>query len=265
MKETGFKRWFGEHYKRLYPHRDLREAERQIDPLLRILPVTPEWRILDVGCGSGRHLEVLRRRGRGGLAGVDLSLPLLRDARARGLPVVRADMRRLPFRSGGFDLVTSFFTSFGYFATFEEDVDALGQFVSALRPGGYLFLDLPDADSLLCNIVPRDVRMVDGAMVEQRRRIEEEDVRGGTGVPEPEGRGPLAAGRVVIKDIEIRRPSGEVERFEERVRLYSLAEMAAHGARFGLTHLATYGDESGGAWEPGHSPRMALLFRLRSA
>jgi SAM-dependent methyltransferase len=264
MKESWFKRWFGEHYKRLYPHRDLREAECQVDPLLRILPVTPEWRILDVGCGSGRHLEVLRRRGRGGLAGVDLSLPLLRDARARRLPVVRADMRRLPFRSGGFDLVTSFFTSFGYFATFEEDVDALGQFVSALRPGGYLFLDLPNADRLLRNLVPSDVRMVDGAMVEQRRRIEEE-VRGGAGAMEPESLGPRAAGRVVIKDIEIRRPSGEVERFEERVRLYTLAEMAAHGARFGLSHLATYGDEAGGAWDPEHSPRMALLFRLREA
>jgi SAM-dependent methyltransferase len=227
-----------------------------------MLPVTPECRILDVGCGTGRHLELVGRRGHGGLAGMDLSLPLLRDARARSLPVVRADMRRLPFRRGGFDLVTSFFTSFGYFATFEEDVDALGQFVSALRPGGYLFLDLPNPDSLLRNLVPRDVRMVDGAMVEQRRRLEEE-VRGGPGDREAGAGGPLPPGRVVIKDIEIRRPAGEVERFEERVRLYSLAEMAAHGARLGLAHLATFGDEAGGAFDPARSPRMALLFRQR--
>lgn len=262
MKEQWFKRWFGEQYQRLYPHRDVRQAEGQVDPLLAILPVTPEWRILDVGCGSGRHLEALRRRGYRRAAGMDLSLPLLRDARGRRLPVARADMRRLPFRRGGFDLVTSFFTSFGYFATFGEDVDALGQFVSALRPGGYLFLDLPNADHLLKNLVPRDVRLVDGAMVEQRRRLEAEGGGSGAG---SRGGGKLPAGRVVIKEIEIRRPSGEVERFEERVRLYAFAEMAGHGERLGLRHVATFGDEAGGPWDPERSPRMALLFRLRDA
>ena len=69
-------------------------------------------------------------------------MPLLRDARAAGQPVARADMRHVPFRSAGFDLVTSFFTSFGYFATFDEDVEALAQMVSLLKPGGHLFLDL---------------------------------------------------------------------------------------------------------------------------
>lgn len=263
MKEHWFKRWFGEQYQRLYPHRDVRQAEGQVGPLLAILPVTPAWRILDVGCGSGRHLEVLRGRGYRGVAGVDLSLSLLRDARSRRLPVARADMRRLPFRPGGFDLVTSFFTSFGYFATFREDVDALGQFVSALRPGGYLFLDLPNADHLLRHLVPRDVRMVDGAMVEQRRRLEAEERGDGDG--RDPGDGAASAGRIVIKDIEIRRPTGEVERFEERVRLYSLAEMLGHGERLGLRHVATFGDEAGGRWDPEGSPRMAMLFRLREA
>lgn len=242
-----FKRWFGDHYKRLYPHRDLREAEGQIRPLLDTLPVTYKWRILDVGCGSGRHLEVLGRRGLGCRAGMDLSLPLLRDARALGLPVVRADMRHLPFRPGGFDLVTSFFTSFGYFATFEEDVRALTQFVSVLKPGGYLFLDLINAEHLVRTLVPSDSRMVDGARVDQRRSI--------LGPPS----GP---GRIVVKEIEIRHPTDGIESFEERVRLYSMEEMTAMGARLGLGHRATFGDEAGGPWDPEGSPRMALLFQL---
>lgn len=247
MKEAWFKRWFGEHYKRLYPHRDLAEAEGQVGPLLKVLPVTSAWRILDVGCGTGRHVEVLARHGYARLAGMDLSLPLLRDARARSLPVLRGDMRHLPFRRGGFDLVTSFFTSFGYFATFEEDVEALGQFVSVLKPGGYLFLDLPNADYLLRNLVPSDSRQMHGAEVDQVRRVEVE----------------AHGGRVVIKDIEIRRPGAAVERYQERVRLYSLDELAGHGARFGLRHVSTFGDEAGGAWDPGQSPRMAMLFQLR--
>jgi SAM-dependent methyltransferase len=242
-----FKRWFGEHYKRLYPHRDLREAEGQINPLLEILPVTSAWRILDVGCGSGRHLEVLGRRGVPGCAGVDLSLPLLRDARALDLRVARADMRHLPFKYGSFDLVTSFFTSFGYFASFEEDVDALSQFVSVLKPGGHLFLDLINSTHLADNLVPADSRVVDGAEVIQRRRLEQS-------TPE--------SAPVVIKEIEIRRPGEAPERFEERVRLYSMERVERLASRFGLSHVASFGDEAGGPFHPDDSPRMALLFRL---
>ena len=126
---------------------------------MRALPVTPEWRILDIGCGQGRHLDILRRQGYRALRlGLDLSMPLLRDARAAGLPVARGDMRHLPFRAEGFDLVTSFFTSFGYFATFEEDVEALAQFVSVLKPGGYLFLDLINKGHLIKHLVAEDRR-----------------------------------------------------------------------------------------------------------
>lgn len=247
MKNPWFKRWFGEHYKRLYPHRDLREAEGQIKPLLKVLPVTPRWRILDVGCGSGRHLEVLAAHGLARAYGADLSLPLLRDARARALPVARADMRHLPFKPGGFDLVTSFFTSFGYFATFEEDVDALAQFVSALKPGGYLFLDLINPAPLIRSLVPEDRRAVDGAVVLQRRRVE---------------RAPGAPHATVVKDIEITRPGEPTEHFEERVRLHERAGVDALAARFGLRERAAFGDECGGAWHPDTSPRMALLFQL---
>ena len=45
------------------------------------------------------------------------------------------------------------------------------------------------------------------------------------------------------------------------MRLYGLAEMQALGARQGLAHLHTYGDECGGAWDPEASARMAVLFR----
>ena len=52
MDKPWFNRWFGEAYKRLYPHRDFKEAELQVAFVLRELPVTFKWRILDVGCGQ---------------------------------------------------------------------------------------------------------------------------------------------------------------------------------------------------------------------
>lgn len=246
MDNPWFKRWFGEAYKQLYPHRDFAEAEAQVRFVLRALPVTPEWRMLDIGCGQGRHLEILRKRGYPASVGMDLSLPLLRDARAAGMGVARGDMRRLPFRPSSFDLVTSFFTSFGYFATFEEDVETLAQFVSVLKPGGFLFLDLINKGHLIKNLVPQDRRTLEGAEVEQRRSLE----------------GPAAGpGTVVVKDIEIRRPGAEAERHQERVRLYGPQEALALAARFSLKHMATFGDEAGAAYHPDDSPRMALLLQ----
>jgi SAM-dependent methyltransferase len=243
-KHPWFRRWFGDAYKKLYPHRDEREALHQVTYLLRTLPVTPEWRILDVGCGQGRHLEILRKHGFTAV-GLDLSASLLQDAAHRDLSVVRGDMRKLPFRSEAFDLVTSFFTSFGYFATFAEDVEALAQFASVLKPGGHLFLDLLNKTHLIKNLVPVDRRHMAGAEVIQRRRLE---------------------GSVVIKEIEIHRAAsgGEgatVERHEERVRLYESADLRDPAARLGLTEVAAFGDETGCPYHPEKSPRMSLLFR----
>jgi SAM-dependent methyltransferase len=246
VSDAWFHRWFNEAYKRLYPHRDEREAGAQARFVIRALPVTPEWRILDVGCGAGRHLAWFRAHGFPHCFGLDLSLPLLRDARASGQAVARADMRRVPFRPGGFDLVTSFFTSFGYFATFPEDVEALDQMVSLLRPGGRLFLDLINKGHLLKHLVPEDRRRVDGCEVVQRRRIE--------GAPD-------APGTVVVKEIEIHRPDGARERYQERVRLYGRDEMPELAARFRLDLEASFGDEMGGPYRGDASPRMSLLYR----
>lgn len=245
MPDRWYARWFGETYKRLYPHRDADEADAQADYVLRALPVTPEWRILDIGCGAGRHLRAFRKRGYDGV-GIDFSLPLLRDARAPGAKVARADMRFLPFRSLSFDLVTSFFTSFGYFATLEADAEAFAQFVSVLKPGGYLFLDLMNKGPLIRNLVPSDTRIIGGSRVEQRRSLE----------------GPLdGPGTVVVKDIEITHADGSAERHQERVRLYGMDAMLALAARFSLRHAATFGDEAGAPYSPADSPRMSLLLQ----
>lgn len=59
--------------------------------------------VLDVGCGPGRDSQHLRKRGFCAI-GADLSCGMLREARWRiGPPLVRCDMRQLPFRAPSFD------------------------------------------------------------------------------------------------------------------------------------------------------------------
>lgn len=77
----------------------------------RLLRDTTSRRTLDVGCGPGQIvLGYLRERRkaepRARAFGVDLSLPMLREARRNGLlGVVVANASALPFRDGAFDLV----------------------------------------------------------------------------------------------------------------------------------------------------------------
>lgn len=109
-------------------HNPLMRAEQAIvEPLLRRL--APR-RALDVGTGSGRYLDVLAAIG-ASTVGIDFSLAML--ARARR-PRICGDARRLPFRSGRFDLVNA--------SLMVGDVADLAgwalEIFRVLRPGGHL-------------------------------------------------------------------------------------------------------------------------------
>ncbi len=70
---------FGSWYPTVYPHRDEREAASLVATLGRTIPFKGR-RLLDVGCGAGRHLA---RFGEVGAhpVGLDLSPELLGEAR----------------------------------------------------------------------------------------------------------------------------------------------------------------------------------------
>ncbi len=76
------------------------------------LPAKP-MRILSVGCGSGELEQYLCEDGHD-VVGIDVSTPMLRRARKRGLTaLVQAELHALPFRAGSFDAVL-FAESIGY-------------------------------------------------------------------------------------------------------------------------------------------------------
>jgi SAM-dependent methyltransferase len=83
--------------------------------------------LLDVACGTGRHLELLR--GRFAVEGLDLDEGLLAVAAERlpGVALHRADMRDFDL-GRRFDVVTCLFSSIGYVQT----TDALDAAVAAM-------------------------------------------------------------------------------------------------------------------------------------
>lgn len=240
-----FASWFGTEYKRLYPHRDLGQAADQVAALFRIIPGDVRD-VLDIGCGAGRHLRALREARVGQtmrIIGVDLSAVLLRDARSHGSNVTRADMRRLPFADASFDLTACFFTSFGYFATPAEDAAALHEFARVTRPGGLLFLDLPNRDHLLRNLVASEESESEGRRIRITRALEDD---------------------CVVKRIRIFTAQNETEEevYEERVRLWSTTTLSPVLDALGLQTAAVLGDERGGDFDPETSPRMSLVLKV---
>jgi SAM-dependent methyltransferase len=67
-----------------------------------------DGRVLDVGCGSGKHLEYLRARGLH-CSGIDNSATVMRVLRRQGIGnALRMDAFRLGFAADSFDSVTLF-------------------------------------------------------------------------------------------------------------------------------------------------------------
>ncbi len=220
--------WFGDDYLGLYPHRDEEEAGRGVALLLEATSLLPGDPVLDLACGAGRHTRPLAARGLR-VFGLDLSEVLLLRAKevdSRSL-LLRADMRLIPFGANRFAAVTSFFTSFGYFRSEDDDLRVLLEIRRVLKEGGHFLLDFLNAERTRATLRPRDEAVIEGRRVIQERRI-------------------VDAGRRVEKTIRIAGKGGEAERtYRERVRLYSAGELAELLARAGLAPGRWFGDYSG--------------------
>jgi len=107
--------------------------------LLDPLRLPPGCRVLEAGCGTGANARWLAQRYGAVVSAVDLSDVGLRYAVQNGtLRLAAADVRRLPFPSASFDLVTSFDVLVHFPAG--EEGPAVEEMARVLRPGGLLLL-----------------------------------------------------------------------------------------------------------------------------
>jgi len=122
------------------------------------LGLTPGARVLDVGCGAGRHLRETRRRPGITAIGIDLGEQEVVDAASAlremdeldhdlGGAVagagpwlsIRGSGYQLPFRSGSFDCVIIS----EVLEHLDRDEDALREVSRVLKPGGVLAVSVP--------------------------------------------------------------------------------------------------------------------------
>lgn len=96
--------------------------------------------LLDVACGTGKHLEHLGAHF--DVAGIDLDGDLLEVAKARlpGVRLEQADMTSFDL-GRGFDAVTCLFSAIGYTVTVERMRAAVSTMARHLEPGGVLIVE----------------------------------------------------------------------------------------------------------------------------
>jgi SAM-dependent methyltransferase len=130
-----------EYYDRIYHFKDYRSEARELLRLARRYLKRRPRSLLDVGCGTGRHLEGFARSL--SVAGVDSSPEMLRVARrrlGREVPLFQGDMRRFRLKSR-FDVVTCLFSAIGSLGTRPERDKAIANFYRHLKPGGVALVE----------------------------------------------------------------------------------------------------------------------------
>lgn len=128
------------YYDHIYHWKDYRGEAAIIRELVREHKKSDGRALLDVGCGTGKHLQYLRR----GFAcvGVDASREMLQVARknAPGVEFFESDMTS--FKLGRrFDVVLCLFSSIGYLKTRGDQKKAIFNFAAHMKAGAVLIVE----------------------------------------------------------------------------------------------------------------------------
>ena len=235
-----YKKWFDSvFYHQLYSNRSEKEATDFIDTLMDELKPPANSKMLDLGCGAGRHAKWLAAKGFD-VAGLDLAASSIRSAKKyekTNLRFAKHDMRD-PFGNNHFDYVFNFFTSFGYFKNDEENNKVIRNIYHALKPGGSLVLDYLNVAWCEDRMIPEETKEIDGIVYHISRWTDEG----------------FFYKKIAIEDL----PAGQSE-FVEQVAKFDLDDFAGMFERNGLKPEKVFGDYQLNDYDRVASPRMILL------
>lgn len=242
-----FEEWFDSPlYEKLYANRDEAEARQLVELLVDELELNQCSRILDLGCGRGRHSINLNKKGYR-VKGIDLSKQAIKTAKEKvkkmGLTNIDFEVRdmRDPLDET-FDAIVNLFTTFGYFETDAENASVFDSVVAMLKPGGIFVLDYLNADKVKRGYSPSDSGEFHGIKYDIQRYIRE---------------------GAIYKDIEFAgdRVNGH-RTYSERVKLYHLDWFQQEMEKRGLEIDHVYGDYEGHSFDPDTSARLMIISHL---
>ncbi|MBC8051710.1 MAG: methyltransferase domain-containing protein [Sphingobacteriaceae bacterium] len=239
MAAKWYQNWFNSpYYHILYHQRNDSEAEFFIDNLCEHLKPAQESRMLDIACGKGRHSIYLNKKGFD-VTGIDLSFSSIKYAKQfenERLKFFQHDMRNLLFINY-FDLAFNLFTSFGYFASDRDNVNALKSFRKSLKKDGLLVLDYFNSQKILTNLTNRELKTAQGIDFNISKEVKQ--------------------GRI-IKSIEFKDKNKDYK-FQEDVKAFSFADFEKLFKLSGFRIIEYFGNYSLDAFDEGQSDRLIFI------
>jgi SAM-dependent methyltransferase len=239
MQRKWFQYWFNSpYYHILYSQRNDEEAEFLIDNLSAYLKPSTNSHILDIACGRGRHATYLNKKGYD-VTGIDLSEQSIKYAQQfeqKHLRFFVHDMRKLLYINY-FDLALNLFTSFGYFETEKDHVDALKSFRKGIKEDGTVVIDYFNTLKILRNLTHQEIKTVDGIEFQIKKFVSD--------------------GKI-IKHINFEH-RGKDFAFEERVKAFTLEDFKRMLTSSGLRLVECFGDYALNAFDENKSDRLILI------
>ena len=169
-----FKSWFNTpYYHNLYLCRNTDEASAFLHQLIPYLAIPENSKIVDIGCGKGRHAQIINQMGFD-VTGFDLSEQSILEAKKlenEHLSFYVHDMRNL-FFTNYFDYAFNLFTSFGYFDHERENIKTLKSTHAALKKKGLLVIDFLNASKVQKNFVANEKKEVGGILYHISKHID---------------------------------------------------------------------------------------------
>lgn len=239
MQRKWFKYWFNSpYYHILYGNRNDEEAELLMDNLLAHLKPSANSRIVDIACGRGRHAIYLNKKGYN-VTGIDLSEQSIKYAKQfeqKNLHFFVHDMRKL-FYINYFDVAFNLFTSFGYFDTEKDHLNALKSFRKTLKTDGTFVIDYFNTQKILKNLTQQETKTVEGIEFHIHKYV--------------------ADGKI-IKNINFEHRLKSYA-FEERVQAFMLADFERMLTKSGLLIIEKFGSYNLDAFDELKSDRLILV------
>lgn len=222
MVKEWFEDWFDtKYYHILYKNRNFTEAENFIDKLLEFLQPNKNDNFIDIACGKGRHSVYINKKGYP-VVGYDLSKESIESANEfakRDLEFYVHDMRQI-FRTNYFNFALNLFTSFGYFKSSRDELNAILSASKNLKVNGTLVIDFLNRDKVISNLIPKEIKTIDGIEFHISKEINNNQV---------------------VKTIEFT-DAGDNFKFQESVKLLSLTDFQGYLTKGNLEITQVFGN-----------------------
>jgi len=235
-----FASWFDTpYYHILYKERNDDEAQLLMDNLTQYLNLPEEAKILDLACGKGRHAIYLNSLDYD-VTGADLSENSIAEASKFAndkLHFKVHDMRE-PFEEK-YDAIFNLFTSFGYFEDDADNYKTLKAIHNSLTETGFAVLDFMNVDYVLANLVPEEVKTVDGIAFHIKRYFKDGHI---------------------FKEIDFE-DQGKKYHFTEKVQALRLEDFEQMMEKAGIYLLDLFGDYKLRNYYKTQSERLIMIFK----